>query len=118
MKIQYLEIVTPNVEALCKQYSAMHGVTFGESDANLGGARTAKMTDGGTIGIRGPLRETERPVIRPYVLVDDIKASVTAAEDAGAEVAISSMEIPGHGTIAIVIQGGIECGLWQSERKS
>ena len=109
----YLEIVTPDVDALCNQYSAIHGTTFSEPDANLGGARTAKLNGGGLVGIRGPLRETETPVIRPYVLVDDIKASVAAAADAGAEIAIPSMEIPGHGTIAIVIQGGIECGLWQ-----
>ena len=113
MQIQYLEIVTPDVDALCNQYSAIHGITFREPDANLGGARTAELDGGGQIAIRGPLRETETPVIRPYVLVDDIEASVAAAADAGAEVAIPSMEIPGHGTIAVVIQGGIECGLWQ-----
>lgn len=114
MQIQYLEIVTPEVDALCNQYSAIHGVTFGDPDANLGGARTAKLNGGGLIGIRGPLRETETPVIRPYVLVDDIEAAVAAAADAGAEIAISSMSVPGYGTIAIVIQGGIECGLWQN----
>lgn len=114
MKIQYLEIVTPEADALCKQYSAIHGITFGEPDANLGGARTAEVDGGGFVAIRGPLRDTETPVIRPYVLVDDIKAAVASAKDAGAEIAIESMEIPGHGTIAIVIQGGIECGLWQN----
>ena len=114
MQVQYLEIVTPDVEALCKQYSAVHGITFGEPDANLGNARTAKLNGGGLIGIRGPLRETETPVIRPYVLVENLEEAVTAAADAGAEIAISRMEIPGgHGTIAVVIQGGIECGLWQ-----
>ena len=115
MQIQYLEIVTPKVDELCKQYSAIHGVTFGEPEVNLGNARTAKLKGGGMIGIRGPLRKTETPVIRPYILVDDLKASVAAAADAGAEIAIASMQIPGgHGTIAVVIQGGIECGLWQT----
>lgn len=113
MQIQFLEIVTPDVNALCNQYSSIHGITFSEPIANLGGARTAKLNGGGLIGIRGPLRETETPVIRPYVLVDDLEAAVAAAADAGAEIAIPSMEIPDHGTIAIVIQGGIECGLWQ-----
>ena len=115
MKIRYLEIVTPDVDALCDQYTATNGITFEEPDANLGGARTAELNDGGVVGIRGPLRETETPVVRPYVLVEDIKASVAAAEKAGAEIAIPSMEVPGHGTIAIVIQGGIECGLWQDK---
>ena len=113
MQVQYLEIVTPEVDVLCDQYSTLHGVTFSAPDANLGGARTAKLNGGGMLGIRGPLRDTETPVVRPYLLVDDIEAAVSAAADAGAEVAIRSMELPGHGTCAIVIQGGIECGLWQ-----
>ena len=113
MRIHYLEIVTPKVDALCEQYSKIHDVTFSEPDPNLGGARTAKLSGGGSIAIRGPLRETETPVIRPYTLVDNLKEAVAAAAEAGAEIAIPSMEIPGHGTIAVVIQGGIECGLWQ-----
>ncbi len=59
------------------------------------------------------LRETETPVIRPYMLVENLEEAVAAAADAGAEIAIPSMELPGHGTIAVVTQGGIECGLWQ-----
>ena len=113
MQVQYLEIVTPDADALCKQYSAVHGITFSEPEANFGNARTAKLNGGGLIGIRGPLRETETPVIRPYMLVENLEEAVAAAADAGAEIAIPSMELPGHGTIAIVIQGGIECGLWQ-----
>ena len=51
--------------------------------------------------------------MRPYILVDDIGAAVTAAREAGAEIAIPLMEIPGRGKIAIYIQGGIQHGLWQ-----
>src|SRR5688500_12527073 len=50
MKIQYLEIVTTNVDAACKLYSQMHGVTFGDADPSLGGARTAKLASGGLLG--------------------------------------------------------------------
>jgi len=113
MKIQYLEIVSPEADALCKQYSTVHGITFSEPNENFGNARTAKLNGGGLIGIRGPLRETETPVIRPYVLVENLEEAVAAAADAGAEIAIPRMELPGHGTIAVVIKGGIECGLWQ-----
>ncbi len=113
MKVQYLEIVTPEVDALCRQYSTIYGATFSEPDANFGGARTAKLDGGGKIGIRGPLRETETPVVRPYMLVDDIKSAVESAADSGAEIAMPPMEIPGHGMFAIVIHGGIECGFWQ-----
>ena len=113
MDLYYLEIVTPKVDALCDQYSIIHGVAFSKPNANLGGARIAKLNGGGSIAIRGPLRDTETPVIRPYTLVENLNAAVTAAADAGAKIAIPSMELPGHGTIAVVIQGGIECGLWQ-----
>lgn len=114
MKIQYLEIVTPDVDAACTLYSQMHGVDFGDADPSLGGARTASLASGGMLGIRAPMRETETPVVRPYVLVEDIKASVKAAAESGAEIAMPPMEIPGHGQFAIVIQGGIESGLWQT----
>lgn len=113
MRIQYLEIVTTDVDAACALYSQMHAVTFGDADQNLGGARTAKLAEGGLLGIRAPLRDTEKPVVRPYVLVDDIKASVAAAAESGAEIAMPPTEIAGHGEFAIVIHGGIESGLWQ-----
>jgi len=113
MQIQYLEIVTPDVDGVCEMYASLPGVEFGESDPSLGGARTAKLANGGVIGVRGPLRDTEHPVVRPYVLVEDIQAAVDAAAKAGAEVAMPPMEIPGHGSFAIVIQGGIDAGFWQ-----
>src|SRR3712207_5421351 len=62
MKIHYLEIVTPEVDAACAMYSQMLGLTFGAAEQNLGGARTAKLASGGLLGIRGPLRPTEQPV--------------------------------------------------------
>ena len=114
MKIQYLEIVTPEVDALCRQYSTIYDIAFSEPDANFGGARTAKLDGGGLLGIRGPLRDTETPVVRPYVLVDDINAAVASAAEAGAKIAMPPMEIPEHGKFAIVIHGGIECGFWQN----
>lgn len=114
MNIHYLEIVTPEVEAICRQYSTIYGITFSEPNSSLGGARTAKLNDGGMIGIRGPMRETETPVVRPYLLVDDIQAAVESATDAGAEVAMPAMPIPEYGLFAIVILGGIECGFWQN----
>lgn len=113
MKIHYLEIVTADVDAACALYSDMYGVSFGEADPSLGGARTAKLDDGGLLGVRGPLRDTEKPTVRPYMLVDDIKASVAAAKSNDAEIAMEPMEIPGYGQFAIVIQGGIDLGLWQ-----
>jgi len=113
VKIHFLEIVTPDVDAACILYSMMYGVTFGDVDQNLGGARTAELDGGGMLGIRAPLRDTETPVVRPYVLVDDISAAVSAAAESGAEIAMTPTEIAGYGQFAIVIHGGIESGLWQ-----
>ena len=35
MRIHYLEIVTPNVDAACALYGRLHGVTFGQADPVL-----------------------------------------------------------------------------------
>jgi predicted enzyme related to lactoylglutathione lyase len=113
MQIHYLEIVTKEVDAVCAAYAATNGVQFGKHDAALGNARTAALPRGGLVGVRAPMHETEEPVVRPYWLVDNIEASVAAAVEAGGEVAHPPMEIPGHGTFAIYIQGGIHHGLWQ-----
>ena len=103
MTIQYLEIVTKEVDAVCAAYASVHNVQFGEPDIRLGNARTAALADGGLVGVRAPMRETEAPVVRPYWLVDDIVAAVAAAAQAGGEVAHPPMEIPGHGTFAIYL---------------
>ena len=113
MKVHYLEIVTSNVDKVCAAYEAAHGITFGPPDPLLGGARTARLREGGSVGVRGPLRDTEKPVVRPYWLVDDIEKALNAASKQGAFVAHPPLEIPGKGTFAIYIQGDVDHGLWQ-----
>jgi uncharacterized protein len=113
VQIHYLEIVTKDLDAVCAAYSAANGVEFGTPDAGLGNARTAPLPGGGLVGVRAPLRATEGPVVRPYWLVDDIEGAVAAAVEAGGEIAHPPMTIPGHGTFAIYIQGGIDHGFWQ-----
>ncbi len=113
MQIHYLEIVTDEVDAVCAAYSAAGGVQFSEPNPGLGGAKTAELPGGGLVGVRAPMHESEQPVARPYWLVDDIEAALAAAVEAGGEVAHPPLEIPGQGTFAIYIQGGIQNGLWQ-----
>ena len=113
MQVRFLEIVTPELEATVATLEAVHGVTFGEAVPELGNARTAALRDGGVVSVRAPMRSTETPVVRPYVLTDDIDAAVKAAKGQGAEIAIGPMEIPGQGRFAIYILGGIEHGLWE-----
>ena len=114
MKIQYLEIVTNEVDATCAAQAQLHGVSFSDPDPGLGNARTTPLPGGGLLGVRAPMHESEEPVVRPYLLVDDVEAAAKAAEAAGAEIAHPPMEIPGHGKFAIYIQGGIHHGLWQT----
>lgn len=113
MEIHYLEIVTTDVETICTLYSNAYGVTFGDADQDLGGARTARLANGGMLGVRAPMHDGEKPVARPYILVEDIEAAVAAAAKSGAEIIVPPMRIPSHGTCAIVFQSGIESGLWQ-----
>ena len=113
MQIQYLEIVTPDVDGVCATYERLHKVSFGEPEAGLGNARTAALADGGRVGVRAPMHESEQPVVRPYLLVDDVAAAAEVAVAAGAEIAHPPLELPGHGTFAIFIQGGVHHGLWQ-----
>jgi predicted enzyme related to lactoylglutathione lyase len=113
MKVHYLEIVASDTDAVCAAYEAAHGVTFAAPDPLLGGARTAPLPDGGIVGVRGPLADTEEPIVRPYWLVDDIDAALDVASKHGALVAHPPLEIPGKGTFAIYVQGDVDHGLWQ-----
>ena len=113
MQIQYLEIVTNDVDAVCAAYAAADKEQFGEPIAELGNARAISLPGGGLVGVRAPMHEDEEPVVRPYWLVGDIEAAVAAAVEVGAEVAHPAMEIPGRGTFAIYILGGVHHGLWQ-----
>jgi predicted enzyme related to lactoylglutathione lyase len=114
MLVQYLEIVTPDADATCTALEQVHGVSFGEPIPGFGNARTAALDGGGMLGVRAPMAEHETPIVRPYILVDDIASTLSAAEAAGAQIAMPAMEIPGHGQFAIYILGGINHGLWQN----
>jgi hypothetical protein len=113
MQVHYLEIVTPDVDAVCDTLATANGVTFGAPVPELGNARTARLSGGGMVGVRAPMNPTERPVTRPYWLVDDIEAAVAEAERAGATIALPPMHVPGQGTFAIYFRGDTEHGLWQ-----
>lgn len=114
MRLHYLEIVTPDADAVCAEYAAVHGVRFGAPEPALGNARTAPLAGGGLLGVRPPMRDTETPVVRPYWRVEDIAAAVAAVAASGGDVALPPMTIPGQGACAIHLRGGTEHGLWQN----
>ncbi len=75
--------------------------------------RVAHLPDGSRCGIRAPMHDQEKPVVRPYVRVPDLQKAVREAERLGAMIALPRMEMPGHGAIAIYIHGGVDQGLWE-----
>ena len=111
--VHYTEIVTPEANACCAMLAAVQGLSFGEAVADLGGARVATAADGSMVGVRAPLASHEAPITRTYLTVDDIDAAVEAASAAGAMVAYGPVQQGDTGIWAIVIQGGIQLGLWQ-----
>lgn len=111
--VYYLEIVTPDVDAACGLYSKAYGWRFQATGPELGNSFVATLADGSLCGIRAPMHEQERPLVRTYVRVTDIEAAVQKAVQLGATLALEPIEIPGRGKIAIYLFGGIEQGLWQ-----
>jgi hypothetical protein len=65
------------------------------------------------VGIRRPLRAREHPIMRTYLAVEDIQQAVKQAEKQGATTAYPPIRQGQRGTFAIVVQGGVEHGLWQ-----
>lgn len=113
MSVHYIEIVSHDVEALIGLYERVHGLSFGPADADLGQARVATRADGALVGVRKPLAEHEEPIVRVYVEVEDIERAAKRAEESGALVAYPPTKQGRRGTFAIVIQGGVQHGLWQ-----
>ena len=111
--VHYLEIVTAEVEAVRELYENTCGWRFQPLAPELGNAAVAERPGGSLCGIRAPLQPQEHPVVRIYVRVNDLKATLQRAEQSGAEIMLPHMEIPGRGSIAIYRQGGIEHGIWQ-----
>ena len=113
MVVHYLEIVSTDVDTLTALYERLHGLSFGPPDPDVGQLRVATHADGTRVGIRQPLAAHEHPIMRSYLAVEDIQQAVREAEDQGATIAYPPTRQGQRGTFAIVIQGGVEHGLWQ-----
>jgi predicted enzyme related to lactoylglutathione lyase len=113
MSLHYLEVVCRDVERQCSVFERAHGLSFGSVVPELGQARVAESPAGHLIGVRAPLAEHEEPIVRTYLAVDDINASVAEAEAAGAVVAYPPTQQGDTGTWAIYILDDVQMGLWQ-----
>ncbi len=113
VQVLYLEIVTPDMDATCALLEELQGVKFGEPEAAKGNARTAALAGGGRIGVRKPLSDTETPVVRPYLRVEDIEAAFGRVEAAEGTVMMAPTPDQQGGRFAIYLLGGIEHAIWQ-----
>ncbi|HEU4642550.1 MAG TPA: hypothetical protein VFS44_08855 [Gemmatimonadaceae bacterium] len=112
--VYYMEVVTNDVSGARTLYHQVYGWDFQAMGPELGNSFVAELPDGSRCGIRAPMHEQERPIVRTYIRVNDIERAARRVEALGGMLALPPMEIPGHGTIAIYIMaGGIEQGLWQ-----
>ncbi|MFT6042533.1 MAG: putative enzyme related to lactoylglutathione lyase, partial [Gammaproteobacteria bacterium] len=106
-----------DAQAAKNYYASAFGWQFQEAP-ELGGALVASLPGGSLCGIREPMHAAEKPLVRTYLRVADIRAAVADAKRLGAEVMLEHMEIPGRGQIAIFGIGGIEQGVWQVSEES
>ncbi len=113
MKLQYLEIVSQDVDTQCAHFQKIHNVEFSAPTQTMGNARIARLNDNSLIGIRAPMHETEEPVTRPYFLCTDIETAIANLPQSGVEIMHPPLEIPGYGTFAVYKIGGVQQGLWQ-----
>ena len=113
MQAHYVEIVCKTVDKQCKVLEQVHGLSFGPEVQDLGRAQVAKTASGVLVGVRAPLAEHEKPIVRTYFAVDDIAEAVKAAEAVGAVIAYPPTKQGETGTWAIYILDGIQYGLWQ-----
>ncbi len=113
MDIHYLEVVCTEVDSVCRSYSQLFNAEFSDPVEALGNSKTASLSNGGRIGVRAPMHESETPAVRTYLLVDDVDVSIKTAVAAGAEIAHPPFELPGEGIFAIFSLGGVMHGLWQ-----
>ncbi len=111
--MQYLEIVAMDVEAVVALHERLFGLAFGTPEADLGQARVARQPDGSLIGVRAPLADSETPIVRAYLAVENIEAAVAAAQQAGGTLAYGPERQGAWGRFAICFLGGAQHGFWQ-----
>ena len=112
--VHYIEYVVKDPDKLRVATEKQYGWRF-EKIAELGDAWVAEMPGGGRMGIRAPMNDDEKKglVVRTYMRVDDLERAVEIAREAGAFIALPSMDLGKHGRIAIYVIEGVQQGLWQ-----
>jgi predicted enzyme related to lactoylglutathione lyase len=112
--VYYLEIVTTDVEAVTKFHADAYGWRFTPATPELGNARVATLPSGSMCGVRAPMSEQEKPIVRTYLRVKDVEVAARRAAQLGATIALEPTDISGRGRIAIYFLGGVEQGIWQT----
>jgi len=115
----WVELHTQDVEQSRRFYTSLFA--WGIKDVPMGPAGTYAMIQVGE-GTGGGIMK--HPVSGApahwlsYVRVDDVVASTKKAEDLGAKVLQGKTEVPGFGSLSVIVDpAGAALGLWQPAQK-
>jgi uncharacterized protein len=115
----HVELNTQDVTKAKSFYQSLFAWSL--NDVDMGDGMTYTMIDVGE-GTGGGMMKHPMPgapsMWLPYVLVDDIVAATAKAKSLGATIVRDVMEVPGAGSLSIIIDPtGATLGLWRPNSK-
>jgi uncharacterized protein len=112
----WIDLSSPDIDASVKFYGGLFGWTADEGDPEFGGYRMLRSNGKMVAGLGPIMNPGQPPAWMTYVSVDDAKATVEKAKQAGGTVLVEPMQIGGAGSMAIVQDPtGAVVGLWQPD---
>jgi predicted enzyme related to lactoylglutathione lyase len=111
----HIELNTGDVAAAKKFYSSIFGWKLADMPMGPGMVYTTIQTDGTGGGMAEKQDPSAPNAWLPYVLVDDVKATVAKARRAGAQVVIEHQVVGTMGALGVLVDPtGAAIGLWQA----
>ncbi len=113
------ELISTDMEAAKRYYTAVHGWTAMDSEMPGGGTYTVFMAGGRPVAGMLDIKQTESPEGAPshwfsYIAVEDAQATFKAAVENGATPCREPWEVPGAGILAVLLApDGSAIGLMQ-----
>lgn len=116
----WIELTTDNTEAAKGFYAELFGWRYDELPMDIGGVYSMFQPAAGGPG--GGIMAKPMPEVptawMPYVLTEDLEASVKRAEELGGAVRVPPTPVTEHGAFAVIADpsGGV-IGLWRNNEK-
>ncbi|MDC0666764.1 VOC family protein [Nannocystis radixulma] len=112
----WADLNTPDLDGARRFYSGVLGWTFDEPVAEFGHYTTARLQGRSVVGVAPKMPDQQHlpSAWSVYLKTSDIEATVRKMADAGGNVFVPPMEIPGQGHMAFGFDStGAAFGLWQ-----